>query len=89
MSVEVCRIIEKKAGREWVETCRETDPATVYGHLADDLISKKILKSDSIRSITRKYCPNGHGEQRITVDHGNGSRTVYAIPRDCLYAGII
>lgn len=86
MGFEVSRIIEKRAGREWVETFRATDPATVYAHLADDLISKKILKSASIRSIARKYDPAG--EQRITVDHGNGYRTVYIIPRDCLYAGI-
>lgn len=76
--MKATRIIEEKNGSKWA-ACRMIDDATqVLESLAQDLIAKKINECRYIRSIKRKT--NYNGTQTITVDYGNGTRSLYTIP---------
>lgn len=71
--------LEVKNGRDWETTYTTTDPEEIFRELSNDLIAKKLCKSSSIRSISRRN--NYDGTNTVTVDYGNGTRRRYTIKR--------
>ena len=71
------RIIEERTGRKWIETAVYTDAAEVYNSLSHDLIGKKLNKCTWIKSI--KKTPLYNGTDKIVVDYGNGTRSIYIV----------
>ena len=70
-------VTEIKPGREWIQSSTETDPEEVFRSLADDLYRKKILGSQSIRSIIRTVRYDGFAQ--ITVTCSDDCRRVYTV----------
>lgn len=66
-----------KHGKKWDVTVEFTDALTVYKHLTDDLISKKINCCLYIKSIKRINLYNGF--QKITVYYDNGCKAEYIV----------
>lgn len=73
----ISRVVEVKEGKKYVESMRQTDPATVYEYLSKELIAKKINQCTYIRSIKRQN--NYDGTQNITVTYDNNVRAIYTI----------
>lgn len=70
-------VTEIKTGREWIQSSTETDPEEVFRSLSEDLYRKKILGSQSIRSIKRTVRYDGYA--RITVTYSDDCRRVYTV----------
>ena len=70
-------IVEVKTSGKWTEDFVSTDPVEVFRELSDDLYRKKILGSQSIRSIRRtvKY----DGFEHVTVTYTDGVRRIYTV----------
>lgn len=75
--VGVSRTAYKKDGKDWVETCRITDPMEVYRALAMDMVHKKIHQCRYIKRITRM--PHYDGTQTISVYYDGGVRADYLV----------
>ena len=67
----------RNASGKWIEHSTCTDPVEVFRELSDDLYRKKILGSQSIRSIKRTVEYDGF--EHITVAQSNGVRRVYTV----------
>ena len=74
---EIKRVIEIKNGSKWGLSHVVTDETEIYKCLSTDLIAKKLNNCSYIKSIKR--IPNYDGTQTITVDYGNGCRSIYTV----------
>lgn len=70
-------IVEVKTSGKWTEDYVSTDPVEVFRSLSDDLYRKKIIGSQSIRSIRRTVEYDGF--EHITVTQSNDVRHVYTV----------
>lgn len=75
------RTMEVKEGKNWIETYSTTDEVDVLEWLVNDLISKYMFKSRTIKRI--KELNNYDGTRTITVYYeGNqAARSVYIVKR--------
>lgn len=71
------KIVYTKIGKNYEKTLEITDALTVYKHLADDLISKKINACLYIRLIKRINLYNGY--QKITIYYDNHVKAEYIV----------
>lgn len=73
----ISRTAEKKRGKKWIETFKQTEPVEVYRDLMHDLINKKICCASYIKSIKRTN--NYDGTQTIIVTYDNECRSIYIV----------
>ena len=73
----VSRTAEKKRGKKWIETFKQTDPNKVHKELMHDLINKKLCNASYIKSIKRTS--NYDGTQTIIVTYDNECRSIYVV----------
>ena len=68
---------QEKRGGVWVTTYGNTDPATVYEHLANCLMYRYLWKANYAKRITESS--NGVTRTITVYDGTNGSRTVFTL----------
>lgn len=71
------KTVYTKIGKNYEKTLELTDALTVYKHLTDDLISKKINACLYIKSIKRMDLYNGF--QKIMVYYDNNVKAEYIV----------
>ena len=70
-------VYEKKAGRNYTETYRTTDPATVYQRLASTLCAKYINCASWVKRITTTI--NYDGTKTVKAYDDQGGRLVFTV----------
>lgn len=73
---QVYRTFEIREGKNWKETYRTDDRATVYEDLANELMSLKVFKSPVYKRLTQN---NNYDGTRTVIIYQEYGRSVYRI----------
>jgi len=77
--MDISKTVFVRDGREWSERFTDTDPATVYKSLSQDLLQKRFYRADYIKSL--KCSNNFNGTYTITVYYSNNTKSRYIVER--------